>query len=160
MSVKKDIVVEMHYTLKNESGKVIDSSSGKEPMVFIQGHGNIIPGLEVALEGMKVGENRDVTVKPEEAYGIFRKEGIQEIPLEALKGIEDLAVGMELKSQDEQGNAFIVRVQEIKKEVVIINANHPLAGETLHFNINIESVREATKDELSHGHVHSQGCSH
>ena len=160
MTVKKDAVVEMHYTLKNDSGEVVDSSKGQDPMPFIQGRGNIIPGLEKALEGMKAGESCDVSVKPEDGYGVHHAEGIQEIPKEALQGIENIEIGMELQSQDEQGNPFIVRVEEIKDDVVIINANHPLAGQTLHFNVSIESVREATADELEHGHVHSASCSH
>jgi FKBP-type peptidyl-prolyl cis-trans isomerase SlyD len=160
MSIKKDAVVEMHYTLKNDAGEVVDSSKGQDPMPFIQGRGNIIPGLEKALEGMKVGDTCDVSVKPEDAYGVHHAEGIQEIPKEALQGIENLEIGMELQSQDEQGNPFIVRVEEIKDDVVIINANHPLSGQTLHFNVSIESVREATADELEHGHVHSASCSH
>jgi len=150
----------MHYTLKNDAGEVVDSSKGQDPMPFIQGRGNIIPGLEKALEGMKVGDTCDVSVKPEDAYGVHHAEGIQEIPKEALQGIENLEIGMELQSQDEQGNPFIVRVEEIKDDVVIINANHPLSGQTLHFNVSIESVREATADELEHGHVHSASCSH
>jgi FKBP-type peptidyl-prolyl cis-trans isomerase SlyD len=160
MTVKKDAVVEMHYTLKNDAGEVVDSSKGQDPMPFIQGRGNIIPGLEKALEGMKVGDTCDVSVKPEDGYGVHHAEGIQEIPKEALQGIENLEIGMELQSQDEQGNSFIVRVEEIKDDVVIINANHPLSGQTLHFNVSIESVREATADELEHGHVHSASCSH
>ena len=160
MTIKKDAVVEMHYTLKNDAGEVIDSSKGKEPMSFIQGHGNIIPGLEKALEGMKVGETCDVSVTPEDAYGVHHEEGIQEIPKDALQSIENLEVGMELQSQDDQGNPFIVRVEKINEETVTVNANHPLAGETLHFNVSIENVREATKDELEHGHVHSGSCSH
>ena len=160
MSIKKDAVVEMHYTLKNDAGEVVDSSKGQDPMPFIQGRGNIIPGLEKALEGMKVGDTCDVSVKPEDAYGVHHAEGIQEIPKEALQGIENLEIGMELQSQDEQGNPFIVRIEEIKDDVVIINANHPLSGQTLHFNVSIESVREATADELEHGHVHSASCSH
>jgi FKBP-type peptidyl-prolyl cis-trans isomerase SlyD len=160
MTVKKDAVVEMHYTLKNDAGEVVDSSKGQDPMPFIQGRGNIIPGLEKALEGMKVGDTCDVSVKPEDGYGVHHAEGIQEIPKEALQGIENLEIGMELQSQDEQGNPFIVRVEEIKDDAIIINANHPLAGETLHFNLSIESVREATVQELSHGHVHSSSCSH
>jgi FKBP-type peptidyl-prolyl cis-trans isomerase SlyD len=160
MSIKKDAVVEMHYTLKNDAGEVVDSSKGQDPMPFIQGRGNIIPGLEKALEGMKVGDTCDVSVKPEDGYGVHHAEGIQEIPKEALQGIENLEIGMELQSQDEQGNSFIVRVEEIKDDVVIINANHPLSGQTLHFNVSIESVREATADELEHGHVHSASCSH
>ena len=160
MTVKKDAVVEMHYTLKNDAGEVVDSSKGQDPMPFIQGRGNIIPGLEKALEGMIAGDTCDVSVKPEDGYGVHHAEGIQEIPKEALQGIENIEIGMELQSQDEQGNPFIVRIEEIKDDVIIINANHPLAGQTLHFNVSIESVREATADELEHGHVHSASCSH
>lgn len=160
MTVKKGKVVEMHYTLKNDSGNVIDSSKEKEPMPFIQGFGNIILGLESALEGMKTGDSCEVSVKPEDAYGIHHPEAIQDIPMKDLQGIDSLMVGMELQSQDEQGNPFIVRVKTINKETITVDANHPLAGETLHFSVSIESIREASKDELAHGHVHSGSCSH
>jgi FKBP-type peptidyl-prolyl cis-trans isomerase SlyD len=160
MTVKKDAVVEMHYTLKNDAGDVIDSSQGKEPMPFIQGHGNIIPGLESALEGMKIGESCDISVKPEEGYGAYHDEGVQDIPMDALQGIDNLEVGMELQSQDEQGNPFIVHIKSINEDSVTVDANHPLAGQILHFSVSIENVREATKDELDHGHVHSGSCSH
>ncbi len=160
MKITKDLVVEMHYTLKNDAGEVIDSSQGQEPMPFLQGHGNIIPGLERALEGLSKGESCDVSIKPEDGYGDYHKEAIQEIPTDALKGIENLAVGMELQSEDEQGNPFIVRVKTIGEDNVTVDANHPLAGETLHFNVSIENVRAATEDELKHGHVHSGSCSH
>ncbi|HIM58004.1 MAG TPA: peptidylprolyl isomerase [Gammaproteobacteria bacterium] len=160
MTVKKDAVVEMHYTLKNDAGDVIDSSEGKEPMPFMHGRGHIISGLEKAVEGMKVGESCDVSLAPADAYGAYDKEAIQEIPMEALKGIDKLEVGMDLQSQDQQGNPVTVNVVKINKESITIDANHPLAGETLHFNLRIESVREATKEELDHGHVHSDSCSH
>jgi FKBP-type peptidyl-prolyl cis-trans isomerase SlyD len=160
MTVTKGKVVEMHYTLKNDSGNVIDSSKEKEPMPFIQGFGNIIPGLESALEGMKTGDSCEVSVKPEDAYGVYHPEAIQDIPMKDLQGIDSLMVGMELQSQDEQGNPFIVCVKTINKETVTVDANHPLAGETLHFSVSIESIREASKDELAHGHVHSGSCSH
>jgi len=160
MTVKKDKVVEMHYTLKNDVGDVIDSSKGQEPMPFIQGRGNIVPGLESALEGMKIGESCDISVKPEDGYGVHHPEAIQEIPMSALQGIDNLEVGMQLQSQDEQGNPFVVHVKSINEDSVTIDANHPLAGETLHFSVSIENVREATKDELDHGHVHSGSCSH
>ncbi len=162
MTVKKDKVGEMHYTLKNDAGEVLDSSKDKAPMPFLQGHGNIVPGLEKAIEGMKVGESCDVSVEAAEAYGEHHPEGIQEIPKEALQGIDNLAVGMDLQSQDENGNPFVVRVKEIKEDSVIIDANHPLAGQTLNFNVSIESIREATKEELEHGHIHAHGgsCSH
>ncbi len=160
MTVKKDKVVEMHYTLKNDVGEVIDSSQGKDPMPFLHGHGNIIPGLEEALEGMKVGETCDVSVDAKDGYGEYREEGVQEIPMEALQGIDNLEVGMALQSQDEKGNPFVVHVKEIKDDSVTVDANHPLAGQSLHFSVSIESVREASEEELAHGHVHSGSCSH
>jgi len=160
MTVKKDAVVEIHYTLKNDAGEVLDSSVGKDPMPFMHGRGHIIAGLEKAVEGMKVGESCDVSLAPEDAYGFHDKEAIQEIPMEALKGIDKLEVGMNLQSQDQHGNPVNVRVLKITKKAITVDANHQLAGETLHFNVSIESVREATADELKHGHVHSASCSH
>ncbi len=160
MTVQKDKVVEMHYTLKNDAGEVIDTSTGQDPMPFLHGHGNIIPGLESALEGMKVGETCEVSVEAKDAYGEYHPEGVQEIPMEAVQGIEGLQVGMQLQSQDEQGNPFAVHVKEIKEDTIVIDANHPLAGETLHFSVSIENVRDASEEELAHGHVHSGSCSH
>jgi len=160
MTVKKDKVVEMHYTIKNDAGEVIDTSKGQDPMPFLQGHANIVPGLEKAIEGMKKGDSCDVSVEAKEAYGEYHDEGVQKIPMAAMQDIPDLKVGMELQSQDEQGNQFIVMVREITDDTVTVDANHPLAGETLHFNVSIEGVRDATKEELEHGHVHSGDCSH
>ncbi len=114
-------------------------------MPFIQGHGNIIPGLESALEGMKIGESCDVSVKPEDGYGVHHPEAIQEIPMEALQGIDNLEIGMQLQSQDEQGNPFAVHVKEINEKTVTIDANHPLAGETLHFSVSIEKCERGNK---------------
>lgn len=160
MTVKKDKVVEMHYTLKNDAGEVIDSSKDQDPMPFLHGHGNIIPGLEKALEGMKVGESCDVSIEPKEAYGEYRDDIIREIPMDALQGIDDLQVGMQLQSQDENGNPFIVSVKEIKDNSVVVDGNHPLAGETLHFSVSIENVRDALPEEIDHGHVHTGSHSH
>ena len=160
MKVGKDKVVLMHYTLKNDAGDVIDSSDGGDPLPFLQGHGNIIPGLESALEGSKVGDKLDVSIKPEEAYGERMKDAIQEIPSSALKGVDEVKVGMQLQSQDQDGNAFLVSVTKIEDDKITVDANHPLAGETLHFSVSIESVRKAEAEELSHGHVHSDGHHH
>ena len=154
MKVESGKVVTMHYTLKNDTGEVVDSSEGKEPLPFLQGHGNIIPGLETALEGSMVGDKLDVTVEPEEAYGLRIQDAIQEIPSSALKGVDNVEVGMQLQSQDEQGNPFVVVVTKIEEETITVDANHPLAGETLHFSVSIESIRDAQEEELSHGHVH------
>ena len=160
MKVGKDKVVLMHYTLKNDAGDVIDSSDGGDPLPFLQGHGNIIPGLESALEGSKVGDKLDVSIKPEEAYGERMKDAIQEIPKSALKGIDEVEVGMQLQSQDKDGNAFLVTVTKIEDDKITVDANHPLAGQTLHFSVSIESVRKAEAEELSHGHVHADGHHH
>ena len=157
MKVSKDKVVLMHYTLKNDKGEVIDSSEGAEPLAFLQGHGNIIPGLEKALEGCKLGDKKEVSIKPEEAYGPLMKDAIQEIPSSALKGIEEVTMGMQLQSQDEDGNPFVVTVVKIEDDKITVDANHPLAGETLHFAVSIEEIRDANKEELSHGHVHAPG---
>ncbi|SFV87276.1 FKBP-type peptidyl-prolyl cis-trans isomerase SlyD [hydrothermal vent metagenome] len=162
MTVKKDKVVEMHYTLKNDNGDIIDTSKGQEPMPFLQGHGNVVPGLEKAIEGLKKGDTCDVAVEAKDAYGEFHAEAVQEIPMEALQEVPDLKVGMELQSQDENGNPFIVIVKKIEGETVTVDANHPLAGQTLHFSVSIEGVRDATENELEHGHVHAHdsSCSH
>ena len=157
MKVGKDKVVLMHYTLKNDAGDVIDSSDGADPLPFLQGHGNIIPGLESALEGSKVGDKLDVSIKPEEGYGVRMKDAIQEIPSSALKGVDEVKVGMQLQSQDKDGNAFLVNVTKIEDDKITVDANHPLAGQTLHFSVSIESIRKAEDEELSHGHVHADG---
>jgi len=160
MKVGKDKVVLMHYTLKNDAGDVIDSSDGADPLPFLQGHGNIIPGLESALEGSKVGDKLDVSIKPEEGYGERMKDAIQEIPSSALKGVDEVKVGMQLQSQDKDGNAFLVSVTKIEDDKITVDGNHPLAGQTLHFSVSIESIRKAEAEELSHGHVHADGQHH
>ena len=157
MKVSKDKVVLMHYTLKNDKGEVIDSSDGKEPLAFLQGHGNIIPGLENALDGCKSGDKKEVSVEPEEGYGLKMDDAIQEIPSSALQGIDEVTVGMQLQSQDQDGNPFVVSVIKIEDDKITVDANHPLAGETLHFSVSIEEVRDAQEEELSHGHVHAPG---
>ena len=160
MKVGKDKVVLMHYTLKNDAGDVIDSSDGADPLPFLPGHGNIIPGLESALEGSNVGDKLDVSIEPEEGYGERVKDAIQEIPSSALKDIDEVKVGMQLESQDQDGNAFLVNVIKIEDDKITVDANHPLAGQTLHFSVSIESIRKAEAEELSHGHVHADGHHH
>ena len=157
MKVGKDKVVLMHYTLKNDTGDVIDSSDGADPLPFLQGHGNIIPGLESALEGSKVGDKLDVSIEPEEGYGLRMQDAIQEIPSSALQGVDEVKVGMQLQSQDKDGNAFLVSVTKIEDHKITVDGNHPLAGQTLHFSVSIESIRKAEAEELSHGHVHADG---
>ena len=160
MKVGKDKVVLMHYTLKNDAGDVIDSSDGGDPLPFLQGHGNIIPGLESALEGSRVGDKLDVSIKPEEGYGERMQDAIQKIPSSALKDVDEVKVGMQLQSQDKDGNAFLVNVTKIEDDKITVDANHSLAGQTLHFSVSIESIRKGEAEELSHGHVHDDGHHH
>ena len=121
----------MHYTLKNDAGEVIDSSDGKETLDFLQGHGNIIPGLESALEGASKGDKMEVSVEPEEGYGLRMQDAIQEIPRTALQGIDEVTIGMQLQSQDQDGNPFVVTVTKQDDEKITVDANHPLAGKKL-----------------------------
>ena len=157
MKVSKDKVVSMHYTLKNDASEVIDSSDGKETLDFLQAHGNIIPCLESALEDASKVDKMDVSVEPEECYGLRMQDAIQEIPRTALQGIDEVTIGMQLQSQDQDGNPFVVTVTKQDDEKITVDANHPLAGEILHFTVSIEDVRDAEAEELSHGHVHSAG---
>jgi FKBP-type peptidyl-prolyl cis-trans isomerase SlyD len=107
-----------------------------------------------------VGDKLDVSIKPEEGYGLRIKGAIQEIPSSALKGVDEVKVGMQLQSQDQDGNEFLVTVTKIEDDKITVDGNHPLAGETLHFSVSIESVRKAETEELSHGHVHADGYQH
>lgn len=159
MKIESNQVVSMHYTLKNAAGDVVDTSDGQEPLVFIQGHGNIIPGLESAIEGKAVGDALDVVIAAAEGYGERHEELVQKAPLSAFEGIEGLEVGMRLEAMTEQG-PVPVRIAAIEGEEVTVDGNHELAGEELHFNVKIEDIREATEDELEHGHVHTDSCSH
>lgn len=136
--------VSFDYTLTDESGKVIDSSNGREPMTYIHGQGQIIPGLEKEIAGMAVGAGKKVKVKPEDAYGPVDPRAFQEVPKEQLPP-GALKVGTILTAQGPQGQSVPVRVHEIKEKTVIMDFNHPLAGKTLSFDIKITDVKPAAK---------------
>ncbi len=159
MPIAKDSVVSMHYTLKDDAGEVIDSSASGEPLTYMQGQGNIIPGLEKALEGKNVGDKVSVRVPPEEGYGEYSKDLVQQVPRRALKGISNIRVGMQLHAQTEQGPRAVT-VTHIQSDMVTIDGNHALAGKALNFDVEITEVRDATEEELSHGHVHGPGGHH
>lgn len=158
MNVSANKVVHMHYTLKSTQGEVIDSSEGREPLAYIQGIGNIIPGLEKQLEGKAVGDKVAAVVAPEEAYGVKQDALVQVVPKAGFQGEADevLKEGMQVQVQTNQGPQ-IATVTKIAGDDVTLDMNHPLAGETLHFDVEIVEVREATSDELDHGHVHGPG---
>jgi FKBP-type peptidyl-prolyl cis-trans isomerase SlyD len=159
MQITQDSVVLIHYTLTDDSGKTIDSSAGGEPLAYLHGNGNLIPGLERALEGKQSGDQVNVKVSPAEGYGEYDKELVQRIPKRSLKGIGNVYVGMQLQAQSEHG-ARPVTVTQVVGDMVTIDGNHPLAGQNLNFEVKIEDVRTATEEELSHGHVHGPGGHH
>jgi FKBP-type peptidyl-prolyl cis-trans isomerase SlyD len=149
-----NLVVSMHYTLTDDEGNVLDSSEGAEPLTYLHGAGNIIPGLEKALVGKVAGDSEQVKVEPAEAYGEVMSELIQVVEKAAFQGIESVEPGMSFQAQAADGTVQHIVVQSVEGEEVTIDANHPLAGVTLNFDVEIVSVREATEEEVSHGHVH------
>ncbi|RLL54793.1 peptidylprolyl isomerase [Mariprofundus sp. EBB-1] len=159
MQIAKNKVVSIHYTLKNDAGTVIDSSEGAEPLVYLHGSQNIIPGLEKALEGKVADDALQVSINPTEAYGEYNKALTQVVPSSMFQGVEKIEVGMEFQAQTEQG-VEVIRIAAVDGDDVTIDGNHPLAGERLHFDVSVAEVRDASADELEHGHVHTAGCSH
>lgn len=149
--VAPNTVVKMNYTLTDATGNVLDASQG-EPMEYLQGHQNIIPGLENALSGLKAGDKKQVTVQPEQGYGIHNPELIFGLPLAQFGG-EAPQAGMVVQLQSEEGVMMATIVKQ-EGEEVILDANHPLAGQVLNFDVEIVGIREASQEELSHGHPH------
>ena len=154
MKIEDNTVVSIHYTLTDAEGKQIDSSSGKEPLKFLAGAGNIIPGLEKELQGSEVGEHKQVTVEPAEGYGEVMPQLVQTLPTDAFTGVDEVKVGMEFQAKAADGSAQYVVVKDVAEDGVTIDGNHPLAGQTLNFDVSVEEVREATDEEKEHGHVH------
>jgi len=152
----QDKVVTIHYTLTDQEGEVLDSSVGEQPLSYLHGRGNIIIGLEKALEGKKAGEKLQVTVPPDEAYGTVNEALVMQIPRTAFKDVDNLEPGMRFQVQGNEG-VQVVTVTDIGESDVTVDGNHPLAGEELTFDVEITEVREATQEELSHGHVHGPG---
>lgn len=154
MEIRENCVVSIHYTLTNDDGQQLDSSSGQDPFVYLHGSRGIIPGLEQALEGKSPGDEFQVTIPPGEAYGEVNDSLIQTVPREAFAGIENLEPGMQFQTRDPNGQTLNITIQEVGDDSVKIDANHPLAGQALHFDVSITEVREATEEEVAHGHVH------
>lgn len=160
LSIQKDRAVAIHYTLKDNEGETLDSSAGQEPLEYLQGHHNLVPGLEKALEGMVSGDKKQVSVAAAEGYGEHDENLVQDVPRDMFAGIEKIEVGMEFQVQSQEGHQHAVEVVKVAEDVITIDGNHTLAGETLNFDIEIVSVREATKDEIEHGHIHGESCNH
>ncbi|MBT7258101.1 MAG: peptidylprolyl isomerase [Porticoccaceae bacterium] len=157
MSIKDNSAVSFHYSLADDEGQQLDSSAGKEPLAYLHGAGNIIPGLENALTGKAVGDSMTVAVSAAEGYGEVQQELIQDVPRTSFQGIEQIEVGMQFEAQTGQGGTVPVTVTAVTDETVTVDGNHPLAGKNLNFDVSIEAVRDATAEELEHGHVHGPG---
>jgi FKBP-type peptidyl-prolyl cis-trans isomerase SlyD len=153
MQIAKNTVVSIDYTLTDDSGEVIDSSKGQEPLAYLHGAGNIIPGLEEALEGKQAGEQVKVAVPPEKGYGLRNESMTQQVPRNMFDTEQEIKPGMRFHAESEHGT-HTVTVTAVDKENVTVDGNHPLAGKVLNFDVNIVEVRAATDEELSHGHVH------
>jgi FKBP-type peptidyl-prolyl cis-trans isomerase SlyD len=147
-------VVSIHYTLTDADGAKLDSSTGRAPLTYLHGAKNIIPGLERALTGKSVGDQLQVTVQPDDAYGEFDDDLVQTVPHEAFDGVDKVQPGMQFEARSPEGGSQVVVVKEVADEGVIVDGNHPLAGQVLHFDVKVEEVRAATDEELAHGHVH------
>ena len=155
--IKQNTVVTMHYELRDAEGEILDSSKGQEPLVYLHGAGNIIVGLEEELEGKAVGDNVQAVVSPDKGYGMPVEALIQTVPREAFGDeIDKVEVGMRFQAETEQGPVPVV-VTAMDTGTVTVDGNHPLAGKELHFEVNITDIRDASQEEIDHGHVHGPG---
>lgn len=152
--ISDNLVVSMHYKLSDADGNVLDSSEGAEPLAYLHGAGNIIPGLEKALVGKVEGDALQVKVAPEDGYGEINPELMQTVDKAAFEGVDTVEPGMQFESQAPDGSVQHIVVKQVEGDEVVIDANHPLAGVELHFDVEIVEVRVAVEEEIAHGHVH------
>ncbi|KAA0695045.1 peptidylprolyl isomerase [Halopseudomonas laoshanensis] len=157
MQIAANKAVSIEYTLTNDAGEVLDSSAGGGPLVYLHGAGNIIPGLEQALDGKQVGDELKVSVEPENAYGEFSAELVAVLGRNMFEGVDELEVGMQFHASGPDGGMQIVTITAVEGDEVTVDGNHPLAGQRLTFEVKVAGVREATEDELAHGHIHGEG---
>lgn len=159
MQITKDTVVRFNYILKNDEQETIERSSAQEPIAYLQGHGGMIRGVQLALEGKQAGDKFSVSVEPKDGYGERLDNSIQSVPVKHLMGAKKWRPGMIATVQTEKGQ-HQVNVVKVGKFMAKVDTNHPLAGQTLHFDIDIVDVRAATQEEISHGHAHGAGGHH
>ncbi len=159
MTIGKDAVVSIAYTLKDNSGQVLDSSEGRDDLAYLHGHQNIVEGLEEALEGKSVGESVSVVVEPDKGYGVRNDSLVFKVGRDRMPD-EELELGMQFAAQDKDGNQQVVTLVEVDEEQVTLDANHPLAGQSLHFDVTVNDIREALAVEIDHGHVHDPNHHH
>jgi len=159
MKIEKDLVATIDYKLTDESGQVLDTSEGSEPLSYIHGNGNLITGLERDLDGKEPGDRVTTVIAPEDGYGVYDEKLVFTVEKKDFDEPDDLEVGMYFQAEV-GGEVKLCTIVEMSDETVQVNANHPLSGVTLHFDVTVRDVREATKEELEHGHVHGDGDGH
>ncbi|WP_447593005.1 FKBP-type peptidyl-prolyl cis-trans isomerase [Aquipseudomonas campi] len=160
MLIATNKAVSIDYTLTNDAGEVIDSSAGGAPLAYLHGAGNIIVGLEKALEGKQAGDELNVSIEPAEAYGEYSAELVATLNRSMFEGVDELEVGMQFHASGPDGGMQIVTVRDIEGDDVIVDGNHPLAGQRLTFQVKVVTVRDALPEELAHGHIHGEGGHH
>lgn len=156
MQIAKHKVVEIAYTLKDEQGQIVDSTEGGEPLAYLHGIGAIIPGLESALDGKVAGDRLEVTVPPADGYGERNESLRQDIPRSKFENVGELSLGMQFRVGTDDG-PLVITVVDIGDDTVTVDGNHQLAGTTLHFDVSVRNVREATAEEIAHEHAHGAG---
>jgi len=155
MQITNHKVVSFHYTLTNDQGSVLDTSAGGEPMPYLHGEENIVPGLELALEGKSVGDKLKVSLDAADAYGEFDPTMVEIVSADLFDGVDNIEVGMEFQAEIPDGEGVqIVRITDVDGDNITVDGNHPLAGQNLHFDVEITDIRDATAEELEHGHIH------
>jgi FKBP-type peptidyl-prolyl cis-trans isomerase SlyD len=159
MQIGKNKVVIVDYTLTDDGGHVLDTNEGNGAFAYLHGVGGVVPGLERALEGRSPGDHLNIKVEPHESYGVRDESQIESVPRESFKGIDDLAPGMQFQSTDGQ-QSRLVTILSVDNDTVRVDANHPLAGKNLNFDVTILDVRDATPEELQHGHAHGPNAHH
>lgn len=155
MNITKNKVASIHYTLRDSSGNVLDSSQGSDPLYYLHGANNLIPGMEEGLEGSVKGDHLQLDVTPEKGYGKRDPQLVESVPRQVFGG-QQLEVGMQFETNEGQ----VVTITEVGPDTVTVDANHPLADQNLYFDVEVLDVRDATADELAHGHVHGPGGHH
>lgn len=160
MQVAANTAVSIDYTLTGDDGQVIDSTADAAPLVYLHGAGNIIPGLEQALEGKNEGEEVAVTIEPEDAYGEYRADLVATLSKDMFEGVDTLEPGMQFHATGPDGGMQIVTIRDVDGDDVTVDGNHPLAGQRLNFKVKILNVRDAESEEIAHGHIHGEGGHH
>lgn len=160
MNIEKNVVVSLAYQVKLEEGVIVDEATAENPLDYLHGHNNLVTGLEAELEGKKAGDKFTATITPEDAYGEHNDELVQRVPANVFQGVEQIEVGMRFLADTDQG-PIPVEVTEVDGDEVVVDGNHMLAGQTLTFDVEVMATREATAEELEHGHIHDEGgCGH